>query len=275
MFESIVKGSRSNSGPIGITSALAGTLKKYGNPDSSGRSSNDQCILWATGNHAVKLQHSVLTSSCLCSICAVCRQTITLGRLLTTSRAWRISSAERREEIEGTRLLWRNARPPLVLDTFVSKQADEMIRCIAILFYAGVLLHPLKPPRCEFLCFCFFLLSQFASDFSCSLTCSLWSGVLISPTRLTRHYKPVVYLLSLIFYASKKTDNQLKHEVSRGEGRHEWDVQTYSSMYGLYCVNNRPAWKWLLKQQEEGTNVVRTVCNSSASTVRPLTGRII
>ena len=71
------------------------------------------------------------------------------------------------EEIEGGRVLWRDVRPPLVLDTFVSKQADEMIRCIAILFYTGVLLHPLKPPKCEFLCYFFFLLTQFASDFSC------------------------------------------------------------------------------------------------------------
>ena len=71
------------------------------------------------------------------------------------------------EEIEGGRVLWRDVRPPLVLDAFVSKQADEMIRCIAILFYTGVLLHPLKPPKCEFLCYFFFLLTQFASDFSC------------------------------------------------------------------------------------------------------------
>ena len=156
-----------------------------------------------------------------------------------------------------------------------------MIRCIAILFYAGVLLHPLKPPRCEFFCFCFFLLIQFASDFSCSLTCSLWSGVLISPTRLTSHYKPVVCLLILIFYASKKTDNQLKHEVSRGEGRHKWDVPQYvrpvqcqqqvKKKLSVQCQQQAR----LLKQQEEGTNVVNIICNSSASTVRPLTGRII
>ena len=80
------------------------------------------------------------------------------------------------EEIEGGRVLWRDVRPPLVLDTFVSKQADEMIRSIAILFYTGVLLHPLKPPKCEFLCFFFFLLTQFASDFSCSPVCSSTSS---------------------------------------------------------------------------------------------------
>ena len=90
------------------------------------------------------------------------------------------------EEFLPRRGAWRrrksygdDARPPFVLDTFVSKQADKMIRCIAILFYTGVLLHPLKPPRCEFLCFFFFLLTQFASDFSCFLTCSLCSVVLI------------------------------------------------------------------------------------------------